>query len=187
MSTVLAGGLGAPPVRLFSHLTHRSSLSSPLPSLSLSCRSCLNGPLSVYSCRFAATTISAQSRGWQQLHGSRYSLHSLATLVVLNWSLISPWFLPWFPTWYLVIRLRLIFSLSGNNHGNNHGYLPDRIFAWYQGFFPVIRVVGKPKQFRFGFGQKYRPKYVSVSVFRLSSFSAFCFLAEILCLGLDFG
>ena len=31
--------------------------------------------------------------------------------------------------------------------------------------------MGKPKQFRFGFGRKFRPKYVSVSVFWLSPFS----------------
>ena len=34
-------------------------------------------------------------------------------------------------------------------------------------------LVGKPKQFRFGFGRKFWPKYVLVLVFRLSSFSAF--------------
>ena len=34
-------------------------------------------------------------------------------------------------------------------------------------------VVGKPKQFRFAFGRKFRPKYVSVSVFRFQCFG-FC-------------
>ena len=34
-------------------------------------------------------------------------------------------------------------------------------------------LVGKPKQFRFGFGRKFRPVSVSVSVFRFSPFSVF--------------
>ena len=40
-----------------------------------------------------------------------------------------------------------------------------------QSAFVSFQLVGKPKQFRFGFGRKFRP--VSVSVFRFSPFSVF--------------